>query len=198
MPDPTLSELPVGTVVTVGHPGNGRLAARARDGWLDLGTGAEVDPEDFRAGWAIVGVPPVEPGPSRPRTLWGVPLLWPREQGDPPPRPEGTDVRPKDRRAATDEFCHHPKGDASRTVPPCLRTLDDEGRCPVHVDDVFGLGQRIRHYTLGTGRIDSDERLDGQVLVRFDSPVPVFDGHITDDAVWCNPHNLSPEEPSRA
>lgn len=185
-------------------------------------------------------------GLSRPRTLGGAPLLWPREQGDPQPRhdacpdggtcrddcrtvcrrtqmagplsgwlreqgldpsdpqqgwPVGTDVRPKDRRPALPsrpEFCHHDKGEQGATVPPCLRTLDDEGRCSVHGDDVFGLGQRVRHRTLGAGYLDSDERLDGQVRVTFDTPVPVLDGTVTADAVWCNPHNLSPEEPSRA
>jgi hypothetical protein len=34
------------------------------------------------------------------------------------------------------EFCYHPKGENADTVPPCLRTLDRMGRCPVHEDDV--------------------------------------------------------------
>lgn len=73
------------------------------------------------------------------RTRTAGPLSgWLREQGFDPEDPaqmgwpEGTDVRPRDRRTARDEFCHHDKGEAARTVPPCLRTLDDEGRCSVH------------------------------------------------------------------
>jgi hypothetical protein len=88
-------DLPVGTVVTIGHPGNGHLAVHYHDGWRNARNGAAVDPEDFRAGWAIVG--PQEPEPR-----------------------------------IGDEFCHHTKGPNGATVPPCLRTLDDEGRCPIH------------------------------------------------------------------
>lgn len=158
-------DLPVGTVVTIGHPGNGRLAARARDGWRDLRAGAPlVDPEDFRAGWAIVGRPaaPVPqyraPLPASRHNacpdegachhacltvcyrtrMAGPGSLWLRKQGRDPedPKqwgwPEGIDVRPRDRRAARDEFCHHSKGENGATVPPCLRTLDEDGCCPVH------------------------------------------------------------------
>ena len=37
---------------------------------------------------------------------------------------------------ALPEFCQHPKGPNAGTVPPCLRTLNVEGRCPVHSADV--------------------------------------------------------------
>lgn len=36
-----------------------------------------------------------------------------------------------------DELCHADKGPNGATVPPCLRTLDDEGRCPVHGSNVY-------------------------------------------------------------
>lgn len=64
---------------------------------------------------------------------------WLKDQGLDPSGswPEGTDARPRDRRTARDEFCQHAKGDNSRTVPPCLRTLNDEGRCPVHGANIY-------------------------------------------------------------
>lgn len=34
------------------------------------------------------------------------------------------------------EFCFHSKGENATTVPPCLRTLGDDGTCPVHGADV--------------------------------------------------------------
>lgn len=61
MPDPTPApDLPVGTIVTIGHPGNGRLAVHASDGWHDLAGAAHVDPDDFRVGWTRIG--PVSAG----------------------------------------------------------------------------------------------------------------------------------------
>jgi hypothetical protein len=52
--------LPVGAVVTIGHPGNGRLAVMHSDGWRLLGGlrhGGPVPVEEWRAGWTIVGGP---------------------------------------------------------------------------------------------------------------------------------------------
>lgn len=35
------------------------------------------------------------------------------------------------------EFCQHAKGPNATTVPACLRTLDDTGRCPVHGANIY-------------------------------------------------------------
>ncbi len=91
-------DLPVGTVVAIGHPGNARLAVRSEDCWHLLLPGSPTVPaEDWRAGWTLFGVPALDA-----------------------PRPD---------------FCRHPKGPNSATVPDCLRTLDDIGACPVHGTD---------------------------------------------------------------
>lgn len=47
-----LSEMPIGSVVTIGHPNNGRLAVRIQTGcWRLLHNGQIVSSEEFRAGW---------------------------------------------------------------------------------------------------------------------------------------------------
>jgi hypothetical protein len=62
MPD-ALDALPLGTVVAIGNPANGRLAVRGEDGWRVLTRpGAPlVDRGDFRAGWVVCNPPPAEP-----------------------------------------------------------------------------------------------------------------------------------------
>jgi len=56
-PRPTLTQnnAPVGTVATLGHPGNMCLIVRANDGWRHLGSRfyKMVDPEEFRGGWDL-------------------------------------------------------------------------------------------------------------------------------------------------
>jgi hypothetical protein len=157
---PSLDELPVGTVITIGHPGNGILAVRYPHQWKYLRDGSPtVDDEDFRAGWQVV-----DPSPAPQPRLHACPddgachhdcttvcyrvraagpmSGWLREQGLDPSDPaqgwpEGTDPRPLDRREPAFEFCHHSKGPDATVVQPCLRTLDNEGRCPIHGTDVY-------------------------------------------------------------
>lgn len=76
------------------------------------------------------------------RTQMAGPLsLWIREQGRDPEDPaqwgwpEGIDTRPLDRRNPRDEFCYADKGENGQPVRACLRTLDNEGRCPVHPEE---------------------------------------------------------------
>lgn len=44
-------EMPIGSVITLGRPGDGRLAVKGENGWRLLSSGDLVDPEEFRAGW---------------------------------------------------------------------------------------------------------------------------------------------------
>jgi hypothetical protein len=48
-----ISEVPVGVVVTIGHPANRILAAKGDNGWRWLSDGTPVEPEAFRAGWDL-------------------------------------------------------------------------------------------------------------------------------------------------
>jgi hypothetical protein len=64
-------EAPVGTVATLGHPGNNRLIVKITstpvEHWVYYDDRNKIVPdEDFRAGWDTIDVPEFEPGHGRP------------------------------------------------------------------------------------------------------------------------------------